>query len=110
MSQTYRALLVGTGGIADSHARAIEDSRGRVQLIGAVDVDVAKVRAFCGRHKIAAVHTDYATALGVTFLALLVRGYDWELPSQNLEYNWQKLPPEPRDGLRVRLRTKTMSP
>jgi retinoid hydroxylase len=53
---------------------------------------------------------DYATALGVTFLALLVRGYDWELPPQDLEYNWQKLPPEPRDGLRVRLRAKTMSP
>ena len=63
MSQTYRALLVGTGGIADSHARAIEDSRGRVQLVGAVDVDAAKVRAFCARQKVAAVHTDYATAL-----------------------------------------------
>jgi predicted dehydrogenase len=63
MSQTYRALLVGTGGIADSHARAIEDSRGRVQLIGAVDIDGAKVRAFCARHKVAAQHTDYTTAL-----------------------------------------------
>jgi hypothetical protein len=35
-----------------------------------------------------------------------VRGYDWELPPQSLEYNWQKLPPEPGDGLRVRLRAQ----
>jgi retinoid hydroxylase len=47
---------------------------------------------------------DYATVLSQAFLTLLVRSYDWELPPQNLEYNWQKLPPEPRDGLRVRLR------
>jgi len=49
---------------------------------------------------------DYATFLSVAFVALLVRGYDWELPPQDLEYNWQKLPPEPRDGLRVRLQAK----
>lgn len=49
---------------------------------------------------------DYATFLSMAFVALLVRGYDWELPPQDLEYNWQKLPPEPRDGLRVRLRAK----
>jgi hypothetical protein len=42
----------------------------------------------------------------LAFLTLLVRGYDWELPPQDLEYDWKKLPPEPRDGLRVRLRAK----
>ena len=51
---------------------------------------------------------DYATFLSVAFLVLLLRGYDWELPPQNLEYDWQKLPPEPRDGLRVRLREKPL--
>ena len=47
---------------------------------------------------------DYSTILSVTFLALLVRGYEWELPPQNLEYNWRTLPPQPRDGLIVILR------
>jgi retinoid hydroxylase len=46
---------------------------------------------------------DYSTLLGVAFLALLLRGYDWELPPQELAYNWKALPPVPRDGLRVRL-------
>jgi cytochrome P450 len=49
---------------------------------------------------------DYATFLSVAFLALLLRGYAWELPPQNLDYIWQKLPPEPRDGLQVRLRAR----
>jgi cytochrome P450 len=49
---------------------------------------------------------DYATFLGVAFLTLLVRGYDWDLPAQNLEYNWKTLPPQPRDGLKVKLRSK----
>jgi retinoid hydroxylase len=47
---------------------------------------------------------DYSTVLVLSFLALLVRGYDWDLPSQDLRYDWKKRPPEPRDGLRVRLR------
>jgi len=47
---------------------------------------------------------DYSTSLSVAFLALLVRGYEWELPPQDLEYNWKTVPPEPRGGLRVRLR------
>jgi cytochrome P450 len=49
---------------------------------------------------------DYSTFLSVAFLTLLVRGYDWELPPQNLEWNWKTLPPQPRDGLRVRLRAR----
>src|SRR5207249_2722005 len=52
---------------------------------------------------------DYSTFLSVAFLALLVRGYDWNLPPQNLEYNWKTLPPQPRDGLRVRLRLAAVS-
>jgi cytochrome P450 len=47
---------------------------------------------------------DYSTVLVLAFLTLLVRGYDWELPAQDLRYDWKRRPPEPRDGLRVRLR------
>ena len=49
---------------------------------------------------------DYSTFLTLTFLTLLVRSYHWELPDQDLSYNWKTLPPEPRDGLRVRLRRR----
>ncbi len=47
---------------------------------------------------------DYSTVLMLVFLALLVRGYEWELPPQDFGYDWSKRPPEPRDGLRVRMR------
>jgi predicted dehydrogenase len=63
MSKTYRALLVGTGGIADAHVRAAEATQGRVQLTAAVDIDADRVRAFSDRHKLSGAYTDYATAL-----------------------------------------------
>jgi cytochrome P450 len=46
---------------------------------------------------------DYSTFLVLTFLTLLVRDYDWVLPPQDMEYDWKKRPPEPRDGIRVQL-------
>ena len=49
---------------------------------------------------------DYSTFLGLAFITVLLRKYDWELPPQDLTYNWKALPPEPRGGLRVRLRAR----
>jgi hypothetical protein len=49
---------------------------------------------------------DYSTFLVLSFLTLLVRGYVWELPPQDLRHDWRKAPPEPRDGLRMILRAK----
>jgi retinoid hydroxylase len=46
---------------------------------------------------------EYSTLLTLAFLAILVRGYDWQLPSQRLDLDWSKRPPEPRDGLLVQL-------
>ena len=46
MTRTYRAAIVGTGGIANAHAQAIADSAGRVVLTHAVDVDQARADAF----------------------------------------------------------------
>ena len=60
---TYRALLVGTGGIGDAHVRAVEATHGRVQLVAAVDLDPARLKTFCERHRIPSAHTDYAAAL-----------------------------------------------
>jgi predicted dehydrogenase len=59
----YRALLAGTGGIGDAHARAVEATQGRVQLVAAVDLDPGRVQAFCARHTVPAAYTDYALAL-----------------------------------------------
>lgn len=50
---------------------------------------------------------EYSTLLCTAFVALLVRGYEWAVPPQDLAYNWRKLPPEPRDGLRVELRARS---
>ena len=61
--KTYRALLVGTGGIGDAHARAVESSQGRVQLAAAVDIDAKRVNDFCKRHRVPVARTDYAAAL-----------------------------------------------
>ena len=38
-----RAAIIGTGGIASAHVRAIRDSGARVELVAAVDVDSARV-------------------------------------------------------------------
>jgi predicted dehydrogenase len=62
-AKNYRALLVGTGGIGDAHVRAVEATQGRVQLVAAVDLDAARVKAFSDRHRIPSSFTDYTTAL-----------------------------------------------
>jgi predicted dehydrogenase len=63
MSTTYRAVLAGTGSIADAHVRAIEATRGRVRLVAAADLDAARVGAFAQRFNIGRTFTDYAAML-----------------------------------------------
>ncbi len=63
MKKTYRAVLVGTGGIGDAHVRAVADTHGRVSLVAACDIDDARARAFCDKHRIPASYTDYAAML-----------------------------------------------
>lgn len=45
----------------------------------------------------------YSTLLVLAFMTRLLGGYTWKLPAQDLEPDPRKIPPEPRDGLRVRL-------
>ncbi len=59
----YRAALIGTGSIGEAHIRAVEATRGRVQLVAAVDLDAARVSAFCRRFGIAHASTDYGKML-----------------------------------------------
>ncbi|GAA4724814.1 Gfo/Idh/MocA family protein [Phytohabitans rumicis] len=44
--RTYRTAIVGTGGIAGAHARAVRAAGDRAHLVAAVDVDVDRARAF----------------------------------------------------------------
>ena len=47
---------------------------------------------------------DFATVIMEVFAIALLRGGSWELPPQNLELDFGRTPPEPRDGLRATLR------
>ena len=46
---------------------------------------------------------DFATYFMAIFTAVLLRGHTWELPPQRFDYDWSKVPPEVRDGLRARV-------
>ena len=64
--KTYRAVLAGTGSIADAHIRAIEATHGRVKLVAAADLDAKRVAEFGARLHIPDTFTDYATMLRAT--------------------------------------------
>jgi cytochrome P450 len=71
--------------------------------------DAKYAHGFCphGPGKPATSHhcagTDYATLLAKVFTVALVRGYRFELPEQDLSYDFARLTPDPRDGLRVKV-------
>jgi len=46
---------------------------------------------------------DFATYFMAIFTVVLLRGHTWELPPQNFELDWAKVPPEVKDGLRARI-------
>jgi retinoid hydroxylase len=49
----------------------------------------------------------YSTLLVLAFMARLIGRYTWTLPAQDLEPDERKVPPEPRDGLRVVLQPRS---
>lgn len=63
MTKIYRAVLAGTGSIADAHVRAIEATTGRVQLVAAMDIDAQRIADFGHKHHLAQTFTDYTTML-----------------------------------------------
>jgi predicted dehydrogenase len=64
MSQTpIRAALIGTGGIAGSHLRAVQALSERIRLVAAVDIDPARVQSFCATHAIPTAYTDVTAML-----------------------------------------------
>src|SRR5687768_10552945 len=64
--KTYRAVLAGTGSIADAHVRAIEATHGRVKLVAAADLDAKRVAEFAARFHVPEKFTDFATMLRTT--------------------------------------------
>ena len=50
MTRTYRAAIVGTGGIANAHATALAAAAGRVHLTHAIDVDLTRATEFAERY------------------------------------------------------------
>jgi predicted dehydrogenase len=61
--KTYRAVLAGTGAIADAHVRAVEATNGRVVLVAAADLDATRVQAFCAKSGVPQGFTDYGAML-----------------------------------------------
>jgi predicted dehydrogenase len=57
-SNPYRAVLVGTGGIARSHVNALRAAGKRVELVAAMDIDAERVRSFCEAQGIERAYTD----------------------------------------------------
>jgi retinoid hydroxylase len=49
---------------------------------------------------------EYSSVMMAVFTALLVRSYRVELPPQDRAYVWRRLPPVPKDGLRIRLQPR----
>jgi predicted dehydrogenase len=54
----YRAAIIGTGNTSGSHIESLKRQNERVEVVAAVDVDEARVKAFAEKHGIAAWYTS----------------------------------------------------
>jgi predicted dehydrogenase len=59
----YRVAIIGTGGIAGEHMRALNELKERAQVVAAVDIDRARVEAFSAKRAIPRFYTDVAAML-----------------------------------------------
>jgi predicted dehydrogenase len=59
----YRVAIIGTGGIATYHIRALRQMKERVEVVAAVDVVRERVEAYSKEHAIAHFYTDTAEML-----------------------------------------------
>ena len=59
----YRVAIIGTGGIAGAHMRALTSMGDRVQVVAGVDVDRSRVEAYCAEHGIPHAYTDAGAML-----------------------------------------------
>ena len=61
--QPLRTAIIGTGGIAHSHMRALQHEAARTQVVAAVDVEPERVDTFCETYSIPGRYTDAAEML-----------------------------------------------
>lgn len=61
--QKRKSVLVGTGGIADSHVKAARSQGDRLDLVAAMDVDLAKGQAFCDKFELDRCYGDFEEML-----------------------------------------------
>ncbi|MCQ4079636.1 PmoA family protein [Streptomyces sp. RB6PN25] len=61
--ETFRIAIVGTGGIAATHARNLAPLGGRAQLVAAADIDAGRLEDFCHRWKIPGRYHDLGALL-----------------------------------------------
>ena len=71
MPEPYAAVIVGTGGIAASHARALQALGDRVRLVAAVDVDTDRAAAFAAQWGVPRTAGDLAEVLADTRVDLV---------------------------------------
>lgn len=60
--QTHEVLLVGTGRMAETHARRFREIQG-ISVVAAVDVNQGRLNRFCAEHDIKQGYTDLDEAL-----------------------------------------------
>ncbi len=58
-----KAAIIGTGNIAFKHVDALRQAGESVQLVAAVDIDAARVQAFCENHHIPRGYTEIGAML-----------------------------------------------
>src|SRR5689334_12142961 len=61
--KSYRVAIIGTGNSVGNHVAAVRYVGDRAKIVAAVDVDEARVKAFCTRNNISSWYTDVGEML-----------------------------------------------
>jgi predicted dehydrogenase len=62
----YRVAIMGTGNTANGHINDLSQSKDRVEIVAAMDIDESRVKAFCQQHNIPRWFTIAEELLSVT--------------------------------------------
>ncbi len=62
MAETYRAAIIGTGGIANTHAGYYESDE-RTEIVAGADINEEHLAEFCDKHEIPDRYLDYEEML-----------------------------------------------
>jgi predicted dehydrogenase len=85
----YRVAIIGVGAIVTSHLNALRSAGERVEIIAAVDIDEARVKAFCADNHIPRWFTNTADMLSTVqpdlVHILTPTGTHFDLTIQSLE-------------------------